>query len=62
MKNRNNKALQLKRDINILQEILSGKIDNYTKLPFSELERAVSEYQEQLNKLSNTTSLAEGGL
>lgn len=41
----------LERDIKIIEDILSGKIENYTQHPLPILREGLADYQNKLNKL-----------
>ena len=41
----------LERDIKIMEDILSGKIENYTQHPLPILREGLADYQNKLNKL-----------
>jgi len=42
---------QLKRDIQMIQDILNEKIENYTNQPIPALQNALSDYQNKLKKI-----------
>ena len=42
---------QLQRDIRILEEIISGKMENYTSHPIPVLKEGLSKYQSDLARL-----------
>ena len=65
MENKNYKEAQiaqLERDIKIIQDILDGKIENYTHHPLPILREGLSDYQNKLNKLQQENIAVKGGL
>lgn len=52
---------QLQRDIRILEEITSGKMENYTSHPIPVLKEGLSKYQSDLARLQEKT-LGKGGI
>ena len=50
---------QLKRDIQILEDILSGRIENYTRHPEPVLKEGLSKFQSDLAKLQETFGQGE---
>lgn len=65
MENRDYKTIQisqLERDIKIIQDILDGKIENYTQHPLPILREGLSDYQNKLNKLQQENVAVKGGL
>ena len=52
---------QLQRDIRILEEILSGKTENYTRHPIPVLKEGLSKFQSDLVRLQENVG-QEGGL
>lgn len=65
MENRDYKTIQisqLERDIKIIQDILDGKIENYTQHPLPILREGLSDYQYKLNKLQQENIAVKGGL
>lgn len=52
---------QLQRDIRILEEIISGKMENYTSHPIPVLKEGLSKYQSDLARLQEKT-LGKGGI
>ena len=65
MENRDYKTIQisqLERDIKIIQDILDGKIENYTQHPLPILRKGLSDYQNKLNKLQQENIAVKGGL
>lgn len=53
---------QLKRNIKIIQDILDGKIENYTQHPLPTLREGLADYQFKLNKLQQENIAVKGGL
>lgn len=53
---------QLERDIKIIQDILDGKIENYTQHPLPILREGLADYQNKLNKLQQENIAVKGGL
>jgi hypothetical protein len=51
---------QLQRDIRILEEIISGKMENYTSHTIPVLKEGLSKYQSDLARLQET--LGKGGI
>lgn len=45
------KIEQLERDIRVMEDILSGRLENYTSHPEPVLREAVARYKEQLQML-----------
>jgi len=65
MENRDYKAIQisqLERDIKIIQDILDGKMENYTQHPLPILREGLADYQNKLNKLQQENIAVKGGL
>lgn len=65
MENRDYKTIQisqLERDIKIIQDILDGKMENYTQHPLSILREGLADYQNKLNKLQQENIAVKGGL
>lgn len=65
MENRDYKTIQisqLERDIKIIQDILDGKMENYTQQPLPILREGLSDYQYKLNKLQQENIAVKGGL
>lgn len=65
MENRDYKTIQisqLERDIKIMQDILDGKMENYTQHPLSILCEGLDDYQNKLSKLQQENIAAKGGL
>lgn len=65
MENRDYKTIQisqLERDIKIIQDILDGKMENYTQHPLPILREGLSDYQNKLNKLQQENIAVKGGL
>lgn len=65
MENRDYKTIQisqLERDIKIIQDILDGKMENYTQHPLSILSEGLADYQNKLNKLQQENIAVKGGL
>jgi hypothetical protein len=52
----------LERDIKIIQDILDGKIENYTQHPLPILREGLADYQNKLNKLQQENIAVKGGL
>ena len=52
---------QLQRDIRILEDIISGKMENYTSHPIPVLKEGLSKFQSDLARLQEKT-LGKGGL
>lgn len=51
---------QLQRDIRILEEIISGKMENYTSHPIPVLKEGLSKYQSDLARLQE--NVGQGGI
>lgn len=62
-KSKNLKQIEyLERDINIIKDILSGKLDNYTQHSFPLLKATLISYQSKLSQLRTMKSCEQGGL
>ena len=53
---------QLQRDIRILEEILSGKVENYTSHPIPVLKEGLSKYQSDFARLQKKNVGQKGEL
>lgn len=64
MENKNYKEiqiLQLQRNIDIIQEILDGKIENYTNQPIQSLREAKANCQAKIDELRKSFLANKGG-
>jgi len=52
----------LERDINMISDIILGKIENYTKHPIPVLLEALSIYQNKLIQFQENILLLKGGI
>lgn len=50
---------QLQRDIRILEEIISGKTENYTRHPIPVLKEGLSKFQSDLARLQENVGQGE---
>ena len=52
----------LERDIKIIEDILDGKMENYTQHPLPILREGLADYQNKLNKLQQENIVVKEGL
>ena len=50
----------LERDIKIMEDILDGKMENYTQHPLPILREGLADYQNKLNKLQQENFVTTG--